>query len=58
MKLIEAAELAEILRVNRQRVYELARRNVIPVVRIGNREHRFDADAIQAMDRGWGIDKP
>src|ERR1041385_3253302 len=42
MKLIEAKELAVILRVNRQRVYELARRNVIPVVRIGNRQYRFD----------------
>jgi excisionase family DNA binding protein len=40
-------EVAEMLRVDRQRVYELARRNAIPVIRLGERQYRFDADAIR-----------
>jgi excisionase family DNA binding protein len=43
------------LRVDRQRVYELARRNAIPVIRLGERQYRFDAEAIkQWIERGGG----
>jgi excisionase family DNA binding protein len=42
-----ADEVAEMLRVDRQRVYELARRNAIPVIRLGERQYRFDAEAIK-----------
>jgi excisionase family DNA binding protein len=48
-----ADEVAEMLRVDRQRVYELARRNAIPVIRLGERQYRFDAEAIrQWIERG------
>jgi excisionase family DNA binding protein len=48
-----ADEVAEMLRVDRQRVYELARRNAIPVIRLGERQYRFDAEAIRRwMERG------
>ena len=41
------------LRVDRQRVYELVRRNAIPVIRLGERQYRFDAEAIkQWIERG------
>ncbi len=48
-------EVAGILRIDRQRVYELARRNAIPVIRLGERQYRFDAEAIrQWMESGGG----
>jgi excisionase family DNA binding protein len=46
-QILVADEVAEMLRVDRQRVYELARRNAIPVIRLGERQYRFDAEAIQ-----------
>jgi excisionase family DNA binding protein len=52
-QILIADEVAEMLRVDRQRVYELARRNAIPVIRLGERQYRFDAEAIkQWMQRG------
>lgn len=52
-QILIADEVAELLRVDRQRVYELARRNAIPVIRLGERQYRFDAEAIkQWMERG------
>lgn len=54
-KILVADEVAEWLRVDRQRVYELARRNSIPVIRLGERQYRFDAEAIrQWIERGGG----
>jgi excisionase family DNA binding protein len=46
-QILIADEVAEMLRVDRQRVYELARRNAIPVIRLGERQYRFDAEAIR-----------
>jgi excisionase family DNA binding protein len=46
-QILLADEVAELLRVDRQRVYELARRNAIPVIRLGERQYRFDAEAIR-----------
>jgi excisionase family DNA binding protein len=52
-QILVADEVAEMLRVDRQRVYELARRNAIPVIRLGERQYRFDAEAIrQWITRG------
>jgi excisionase family DNA binding protein len=52
-QILVADEVAEMLRVDRQRVYELARRNAIPVIRLGERQYRFDAEAIrQWIERG------
>jgi len=52
-QILIADEVAEILRVDRQRVYELARRDAIPVIRLGERQYRFDAEAIrQWIKRG------
>ena len=52
-----AGEVAELLRVDKQRVYELARRNAIPVIRIGERQYRFDATAIQQWLANGGSHK-
>lgn len=45
-ELLLACEVAKLLRVEKQRVYELARTNQIPVIRIGERQYRFSSDAI------------
>lgn len=55
-QILVADEVAEMLRVDRQRVYELVRRSAIPVIRLGERQYRFDAAAIkQWMERGGGL---
>jgi excisionase family DNA binding protein len=45
--ILVADELAELLRVDKQRIYELARTNRIPVIRLGDRQYRFSAQEIQ-----------
>ena len=45
-QILVADEVAELLRVNRQRVYELVRTDQIPVIRLGERQYRFSAQAI------------
>lgn len=52
-----ADEVAELLRVDKQRVYELVRTNRIPVIRIGDRQYRFAADAINRWLNGGGSTK-
>lgn len=53
-----ADEVAELLRVDRQRVYELVRRGKIPVIRIGERQYRFNAEAIKHwLDSGGSVSK-
>ena len=55
-QILVADEVAEMLRVDRQRVYELVRRNAIPVIRVGERQYRFDAEAIrQWIERGGSV---
>lgn len=57
-QILVADEVAELLRVDRQRVYELARRNAIPVIRVGERQYRFDAEAIKHwIERGGSVEK-
>lgn len=57
-QILIADEVAAMLRVDRQRVYELARRDAIPVIRIGDRQYRFDAEAIrQWIERGGKVAK-
>ncbi len=46
MKLLTAKEVSVILRVPVARVYELARIGLIPYVRLGSRQLRFDFDRL------------
>ena len=56
-QILIADEVARILRVDRQRVYELVRRDAIPVIRLGERQYRFDAEAIeQWIERGGSVE--
>jgi excisionase family DNA binding protein len=45
-QILLAEEVATILRVDRQRVYELVRTGAIPFIRIGERQYRFSRMAI------------
>jgi len=53
MKLLLAAEAAAMLRVTENRVYELAKRRMLPCVRLG-RQIRFDEEAVLAWLRAGG----
>jgi excisionase family DNA binding protein len=53
MKLLLASEAAALLRVTENRIYELAKRGAIPVVRLG-RQLRFDEAALLAWIEAGG----
>jgi len=56
-QILVAEEVAKILRVDKQRVYELVRTNKIPTIRVGERQYRFDSDAIQKwIERGGNME--
>lgn len=52
-----ADEVAELLRVDKQRVYELVRTHCIPVIRLGERQYRFSAEAIHNWLSAGGSEK-
>ena len=56
-QILVAEEVAEILRVDKQRIYELVRTNQIPVIRLGERQYRFSAQAIENFLHGGGTQK-
>lgn len=53
-QILVADEVAELLRIDRQRVYELVRTNQIPVIRLGERQYRFSAQAIEKFLNSGG----
>ncbi len=53
-QILVAEEVAELLRIDKQRVYELVRTNQIPVIRLGERQYRFSAQAIEQFLHGGG----
>jgi excisionase family DNA binding protein len=56
MQLFNAKEVAEILQVSTQRVYELSRQGILPSVRIGARQIRFEeARLLQWIENGGGL---
>lgn len=56
-QILVADEVAKLLRVEIQRVYELVRTNQIPVIRLGERQYRFSAQAIEEFLHGGGTRK-
>lgn len=59
MRLLTANEVADILRVSKARVYELARINSIPSITLGQRQVRFDEAALlEWISRSVGIADP
>jgi excisionase family DNA binding protein len=45
-KLLKAENVAEILDVSKQRIYELTREKQIPFIQIGERQYRYSETAI------------
>ncbi len=57
-QILVADEVAELLRVDKQRVYELTRTNQLPgIIRLGERQYRYSAQAIEQFLHGGGIQK-
>jgi excisionase family DNA binding protein len=56
-QILIAEEVAELLRVDKQRVYELVRTEQIPFIRLGERQYRFSAQAIQEFLNDGGTRK-
>lgn len=54
MRLLTAKEVSRVLQVKPARVYELARARVIPAVRVGERQVRFDEGALREWVRRGG----
>ncbi len=54
-QILVAEEVAELFRVDKQRVYELTRTNQIPgIIRLGERQYRYSAQAIEDFLHGDG----
>jgi excisionase family DNA binding protein len=53
-QILVADEVAKLLRVDRQRVYELVRTKQIPVIRLGERQYRFSAQVIENWLKNGG----
>ena len=53
MRLLVAQEAAGLLRVNTNRLYDLAKRGVVPSVRIG-RQVRFEEDSLRVWIASGG----
>jgi excisionase family DNA binding protein len=55
MSLIQAKRASEVLSVSLARLYELARLGVIPVIRLGPRQIRFDEDTLTEWAKRGGL---
>ena len=55
MRLIQAQRASEVLSVSLARLYELARLGIIPVVRLGPRQIRFDEEALPEWVKQGGL---
>jgi excisionase family DNA binding protein len=52
LRLLDEAELCELLNIPRTKFQKLRRRRLIPLVRLGYRTYRYDpADVRRALDR-------
>lgn len=56
-QILVADEVAEWLKIDKQRVYELVRTNQIPFIRLGERQYRFSRLAIENFLNGGGTSK-
>ena len=54
MQLIDAKQAAQLLQVRKARLYELVRLRLVPSVRLGQRQLRFDVDALTAWSKSGG----
>ena len=58
-EILIADEVAAMLRIVRQRLYQLVRTHQIPVIRVGTRQYRFSAAAIKRwLESGGNENSP
>lgn len=55
MTFLTAKDVSIQLRIPLARVYELTRRGRIPVVRLGERQYRYDQEALSEWSRRGGM---
>jgi excisionase family DNA binding protein len=56
MRLLDAKEVAQILHISTQGVYDLTRQRILPSVRIGARQIRFEeARLLHWIEKGGGL---
>ncbi len=56
-QILVADEVAEILRVDRQRVYQMVREKSLPFILLGQRQYRFSKQAIETWLENGGTQK-
>lgn len=57
-KLLKAENVAEILDVSKQRIYELTREKQIPFIQVGERQYRYSETAIlNWIENGGSIEQ-
>jgi excisionase family DNA binding protein len=56
-EILIAEEATQLLRVSKQRLYELSRTNQIPVIRIGQRQFRYSKSALEKWLENGGNTK-
>ncbi len=56
-KLMTAKDITEVFGIELQRVYELTRRKLIPVVVLGDRQYRYSRQAIARFIENGGNQK-
>lgn len=57
MQLIKAKQAAEILGIRLPRLYELVRTRIVPFVRFGPKQIRFDPEALAEWSKNGGTNK-
>ena len=53
-KLLTASDVSEVLQIDLQRVYDLTRRKLLPVVVLGERQYRYSRQAIERFIENGG----
>jgi excisionase family DNA binding protein len=53
-KLLTANDVSEVLQIDLQRVYSLTRKKLLPTVRLGDRQYRYDPSAIERFIENGG----
>jgi len=56
-EILVADEVAQLIRVNRQRVYQMVREKSIPFILLGQRQYRFSKQAIETWLENGGTKK-
>jgi excisionase family DNA binding protein len=56
-QILIAEEVAELLRVDKQRIYQMVREKCIPFILLGQRQYRFSKQAIENWMENGGTQK-